>query len=166
MVTHFDIITIFEPLWWIGTKPCDWQGGFRCSCDIVQLCLLLSKNDYNPLWTESVLGCLMYSVLRKRVFIFIKINFVLSVCVFLLGYCAFSLLAFCEPLVISSRFVLKIVCSVCDGIVSRHYTQTLRCYCVLVTFVTLNNWVGIQNFSTLCLKCVCIIWTKWDKFMT
>jgi len=163
MVTHFDIITISETLWQIGTKPCDWQDGFHHSSDIVQLCLS-SEFDYDPLWTESVFNCLMYFVLTKCVFISIN-NRLLPFFVFIRILFVLSLLAFCKPLDISSHFVLKIVCSVCDGFVSRHYTQTLRCYCILVTFVTLNNWVGIQNFSTLCLKCVCIIWTKWDRFM-
>jgi len=74
MITHFDIITVSEPLWQIVMKPCDWQDGFRHSSYIVQLCLLLSEIDYIPLLTQSLFNCLMYFVLAKRVYILLKIN--------------------------------------------------------------------------------------------
>ena len=83
------------------------------------------------LWTESVhyrqnlfCSCLMCCVLTKYICILVKVNFFFFfVC--LLGYCVFSLWAFCKPLDLNSHFVLKIVCSVCDGIFSHHYSQTL-----------------------------------------
>ena len=134
LITHFDIITIFKPLWRIGMKPCDWQGGFCHSADIVQLCLLLSETDYSPLWTVSLFRSLIYFVRTKSVCILLNINF-LFLCVCSLEYCVFSLLAFCKPLDLSSHFILKMVHSVCDGIVSRHYSHTLRCYCIFLTFL-------------------------------
>jgi len=65
----------------------------------------------------------------KRGLYFIKnklLTFLCSLgyCVLCIVYCVFSLLGFCKPLDLSSHFVLKIVCIVCDGIVS-HCLQTL-----------------------------------------
>jgi hypothetical protein len=60
----------------------------------------------------------------------------LLACLCLLGYCVLSLLEFCKPLDLSSHFVLKLVCNVCDGTVSCHYSQALIRYCMLVVFIT------------------------------
>jgi hypothetical protein len=79
---------------------------------------------------ESILQLFSVFCAYKKYMYFIKSKF------FLLGYFLFSLLAFCKLLDVNSHFMFKIVCGVCDGTLSYHYSHTLICYRILVALFT------------------------------